>query len=176
MMIKKGWMVAMLGAAAMAVSSGAFAQRASETGWYATGAIGMNDDFDDETTFRIAAGYQINRNLSVEVGYINLGEFSAPGLSAEASAFEVVGLYKFPVADRFSIYGVAGLARIEAEATASVTIPGVGTVSASAEDSSFELTFGIGVQYDFTPNLGVRAQWQDYDGAGVMSLGVVYKF
>lgn len=173
-MNKKGWIVAMLGAAAMAASSGALAQRAApaaEAGWYATGAVGMNDDFDDETTFRFAAGYQVNRNLSVELGYINLGEFSAFGVNTEASAFEVIGLYKFPVANKLSVYGLAGLARIEVETSG--TFFGV---PVSGSDDSIELTLGIGVQYDITPKFAVRGQYQDYDGAGVMSVGVVYKF
>ena len=74
---------------------------------------------------------------------------------------------KFPVADKFSIYGLAGLAMIETEVEA---------FGVSEKDDSTELTFGIGVQYDFTPKLGVRAQWQDYDDSSVISAGIVYKF
>ena len=176
MSLKKIAVAALLGATAMTLSSGALAQRAAETGWYVGGMVGSNDDLDDEMAWKISAGYQINRNLAVELGYTALGEVSVPGLSAEASAWELIGLYKFPVANKFSVYGLLGFARIEAEATASVTVPGVGTVSATADDSSIELTYGIGVQYDFTPNLGVRAQYQDYDGSAVISAGIVYKF
>jgi opacity protein-like surface antigen len=179
MSLKKIAVAVVFGAAAMTMSASVLAQKRSETGWYVTGSIGQNDDFNDETTWRIAAGYQLDRNLSVELGYINLGEVSLPfGASAEASAFELIGLYKYPVANRFSIYGLAGLARIKSEVTApAITIPGLGTVGGgSSSDSSIELTYGFGVQYDFAPNFGVRAQWQDYDGAAVLSAGIVYKF
>lgn len=172
-MVKNGWIAAILGAAAMAASSSALAQRAAtgaDTGWYVGAAVGQNDDLDDEMAWKFTAGYQINRNVAAEVSYSMLGERSPGfGVSAEASAFEVVGLYKFPVANQLSLYGLLGLARIEGEVTAPAPI---GTV----KDNSTELTFGFGAQYDVSRNLGVRAQYQDYDNSGVISVGVVYKF
>jgi opacity protein-like surface antigen len=175
-MIRKGWIAAMLGATAMVVSSGALAQRggAADTGWYVSGSIGQSDDLDDAMAWKISGGYQINRNLSVEVGYASLGELDAGfGVNVEASAIEVIGMYKFPLQNRFSIYGLAGLARIEAESSAGSVF---GFPIPAESDSSTELTFGFGVQYDFSPKLGVRAQWQDYVNTSVISAGIVYKF
>ena len=170
-MTQRRWIVALLGSAAMAASSVALAQRtaAADTGWYVGAAIGQNDDFDDEMAWKFTGGYQVNRNVAVEFSYSMLGERSPGfGVSAEASAFEVIGLYKFPVANQISLYGLLGLARIEVEAT----VPGLGTRT----DDSTELTLGFGAQYDVSRNLGIRAQYQDYDGSGVISVGVVYKF
>lgn len=170
-MIKNRWIAAMLGAAALAISSSALAQRAApaDTGWYVGAAIGQNDDLDDEIAWKFTGGYQINRNISAEFSYSMLGERSPGfGTRVEASALELVGLYKHPVANRISIYGLLGLARIESE----VTLPGFGTRT----NDSTELTIGFGAQYDVSRNLGVRAQFQDYDGSGVISVGVVYKF
>jgi opacity protein-like surface antigen len=173
-MTNKKWIVAMLGAAAMAVSAGAVAQQA-DTGWYVGASIGQSDlDIDKDTAWKASIGYQMNRNLSVEVGYTNLGEVSETVLgvtaSAEATAWEVIGLYKFPVANQFSVYGLAGIAMAEVEARA-------GGVTVS--DDSTELTFGVGAQYDVSRNLGVRAQWQRYgadEDIDVISVGVVFKF
>ena len=169
-MIKKGWIVAMLGAAAMATSASAFAQRAgsADTGWYVAGYLGQNDDFDDQLAWKLSAGYQINRNLSAEFGYTSLGKASVLGTDIKANAWELVGMYKFPLQNRFSIYGLLGFARIKAEAV----VPFFGKVS----DTSTELTYGFGGQYDFSSQMGLRAQYQDYDGSAVISVGVVYKF
>jgi opacity protein-like surface antigen len=167
-MINKGWMAAMLGAAAMTMSASALAQKQSETGWYVGGSLGQNDDLDDAMAWKISAGYQITRNLAVELGYSSLGEKDVLGVTVEGNAWELIGLYKFPIANQFSIYGLLGFARIEAEAV----VPTIGKVS----DTSTELTYGLGVQYDFSPKLGVRAQYQDYDGSAVISAGIVYKF
>ena len=71
---------------------------------------------------------------------------SLPGTAERA--LELVGVYKFPLENRFPIYGLAGVARVEAEAT----VPFLGSVS----DTDTDLTFGFGVQYDFTPKLGAR--------------------
>jgi opacity protein-like surface antigen len=60
------------------------------------------------------------------------------------------------------------LARVEAEAT----VPFFGTIS----DTDTDLTFGFGVQYDFSPKVAARLQFQDYDDFDLISVGVVYKF
>ena len=42
-----------------------------------------------------------------------------------------------------------------------------------------ELTYGIGAQYDVTPKIGARVQWQRYDTdqeIDLLSVGVVVRF
>lgn len=177
-MKNKGWIAAMLGAAAMAMSAGALAQQ-GETPWYAGASIGQGDlgIGDTTTAWKIFGGYQINRNFAVEFGYTDLGDTDVasgvpgiPNVNLEATAWELIGVGKFPVANQFSIYGLAGFARIEAEAS---------VFGVSASDTSTELTYGIGAQYDFSPKVGLRAQLQWYDTdetADVMSVGVVVRF
>jgi OOP family OmpA-OmpF porin len=168
--MNKKWLAAMLGAAAMAVSAGAVAQQA-DTGWYAGAQIGNAEVFDeDDTAWKVFGGYQINRTFSAELGYTNLGEVDVPGGSAEATAFELLGVGKFPLANQFSIYGLVGFAMVEVDVS--------GPFSNLSDDST-ELTYGIGAQYDFSRNMGVRLQWQRYDTeeeVDVMSVGVVIKF
>jgi OmpA-OmpF porin, OOP family len=167
-MSKNVWLVAVFCAAAL-VSEGSLAQAKGETGWYIGGSIGKNDDLDDEAAWKIFGGYQVNRNFSVEFGYASLGEASPGfGVRAEATALELVGVYKIPLQNRFSIYGLAGLARVEGEAT----VPFFGTIS----DTDTDLTFGFGVQYDFAPKVSARLQFQDYDDSSVISVGAVYRF
>jgi len=188
---KKG--LAILGlASAMALTGPAFAQ---DSGFYAGLHIGQSsaDDAcdgisgagvscdDKDTAWKILGGYQFNRHLAVEIGYTDLGEVSASGpggsASVESTAFEVVAVGIFPIADKFSIYGKLGMYRGDTEATA----PGV-----SESETNNDLTFGFGVRYDFTKNLGVRAEWQKYSDVGggnigesdvdVISVGVIWKF
>ena len=174
MSLKKIAVAAMFGVTSLTISSGALAQKQSETGFYVGGSLGSNDDFDDEMAWKISAGYQINRNLAVELGYTSLGKTPAVlGITAEASAWELIGLYKFPIQNQFSVYGLLGFARIEVESSAGSFL-GIPIPATSA--TSTELTYGLGVQYDFSPKLGVRAQYQDYDGSAVISGGIVYKF
>lgn len=162
-------------AAAMALAAGlpsvSMAQAMADTGWYVGASIGQSDlDIDKDTAWKFSLGYQMNRNLSVELGYTNLGEVSAGGVDVEATGWEVIGLYKFPVGNQFSIYGLAGIAMVEAEAS---------FLGVTVSDDSTELTFGVGAQYDFSRNMGLRAQWQRYgadEDIDVISIGVAIKF
>jgi OOP family OmpA-OmpF porin len=136
---------------------------------------------DKDSAWRILGGYQLNRNLAVELGYHNLGEASASGggltVTDEVTAWELLAVGSFPLANQFSIYGKAGIYRGEVERT--VTLGGL---SASADESGTEFTFGLGARYDFMPNLGVRAEWQRYMDllpdvdVDVLSIGLIFRF
>ena len=169
-MLRNKWVAAMLGAAAMLISAGALAQ-ARELGFYAGASIGSADlGPDDDTALKVFGGYQINRTLAVEFGYTDLGDVAVIGATAKANAWELVGLAQFPVGNRVSLYGLLGLAKVDSERS----VLGVRT----SEDSA-QLTIGFGGQYDFSPQLGVRGQWQRYDTdqeIDVFSVGFVYKF
>ncbi len=185
--------LAVLGtASALAVSAPTFAQ---DMGFYAGVSFGQSsadvdcEGFtcdDKDTAWRVLGGYQFNRNLAVEVGYSNLGEVSvnAGGLGAatiEATAIEVVAVGIMPLANQFSVYAKLGMYRGEADQS------GSGIFVASASESNTDLTFGVGVKYDITRNLGVRAEWQRYgdlggEGVGgesdidVISIGAIWRF
>jgi len=179
-------------ASALALSAPAAAQ---DTGFYAAfhlgqatlkdfcadvGGPGISCD-EKDTSWKILGGYQFNRHLAIELGYTDLGEatVAGPGIGGtlEATAFEVVALGMLPLPDKFSLYGKVGIYRGDTEAN------GLG---GSASETNTDLTFGIGARFDFTRNLGVRAEWQKYQdmGGGVIgegdvdaiSVGIVWKF
>ena len=169
---KKRLIAGLIGASFALSAPAAFGQgQQMNPGWYVGGSLGQADlGPDEDTAWKIFGGYDINRNFAVELGYTDLGEVSEGAASVEANALELTALGKFPVGNQFSVYGLAGIARVDAEARG----PG-GTVS----DDSNELTYGIGAQYDMSRNLGLRAQWQRYDTdeeVDVLSLGVLWKF
>jgi hypothetical protein len=62
----------MLGAAALAVSGGAFAQTSTSAvpAFYVGAEVGSTDvGDDDDIGYKILGGYQFHRNLAAEVGY-----------------------------------------------------------------------------------------------------------
>jgi OOP family OmpA-OmpF porin len=147
---------------------------------------------DSDTAWKVFGGYAFNRHFALEAGYANLGEASASvpafgGIPAadvaiETTAFELVGVGLLPLAERFSVYGKLGLYRADTEVR--VSFAGLGSVSRS--DDNTDLTFGLGLRYDVTPSLGVRAEWQRYsdvsaDAFGesdldLVSIGVLWRF
>src|ERR1044071_6234153 len=170
-MSSKGWIRAFLVCAAMAMSVGALAQQPRDPGWYAGASLGRADlGPDTDNALKIFGGYQINRSFAVEFGYTDLGDVSVGNNSVNASAWELTGLGKFPLGNQFYVYGLAGLAKIKTESTLS---------GLRVSDDSTELTLGFGLQYDFSPQVGARLQWQRYDTSSeidVVSVGVLYRF
>jgi len=194
---KKVLLAAMLGAAVMAAPAVSMAQARGDTGWYAGITVGQTDvkDVDcgglscdkKDTAFRILGGYQINRNFAAELGYHDLGKvtFSGSGVSAniKANVWELVGIGAYPFANQFSGYGKLGAYHGEAKLSASIA----GLGSGSLKETNTDLTFGLGVQYDVSRELGIRGEWQRYKNTGgdnvggksdvdVLSIGAIWRF
>lgn len=184
--------IAVLSLAALAFAGPALSQQ-NESGIYIGGALGQAEQSDQcsgtapgvscdnkDSAWKIFGGFQVNRYLAAELGYANLGEASASAgtVSAkdEATAFELVALGMFPVVERFSIFGKLGLYRGELERTSNNPLVQTGT------NEQTDFTFGLGVRFDITHNIGLRAEWQRYIDLGeitdidLISLGVQFKF
>ena len=99
----------------------------------------------------------------------------AGGASATASSttFGVAGLGILPLGNQFEIFGKLGIGNTSVDATATA-----GTLSAGAKDSGSDVLFGVGAMFNFSRNLGVRAEWERYNDSeiDVLSIGVQYRF
>ena len=160
----KKWLVAFFGAAAMAASTGVLAQQSSAAAGLYFGADVGNADFgsDDDTAFKLYAGYQFHRHVAVEGGWAQL--FDKGG--SEVTSLEVVAVGILPLANQFSLLGKLGFASVDVD-------------TPLGGDTKTELTYGIGAQYDVTPKIGARVQWQRYDTdqeIDLLSVGVVVRF
>lgn len=136
-----------------------------------------------DTAFRLFGGYQFNRSIAAELGYASLGKahFADVGGSADlkADAWDLSAIGSLPVGP-VSLFGRLGVYRATAKFSG----------DARGEETSMGLTWGFGAQYDFTRNLGVRAEWQRYNGVeareeggasddgniDALSIGVVFRF
>jgi len=172
--------LALISVAALGVPSISMAQmtlKGPDSGWYIGGNLGQSDVdrlSDGDTSFKILGGYQINKNFAAELGYTDFGKVESGGTTAKGNAWELVGVGTLPINDKFSVFGKLGFAMGEGD---------VSTALGSSSDDSTELTYGIGVKYNFTPVLGVTAEYQAYpdfangfSDVSVFSVGVVYRF
>jgi OOP family OmpA-OmpF porin len=176
--IKTAALAAVVGAAVAfpTVSMAQMSMKGPDSGWYIGGNLGQADadNFDSDTSFKILGGYQINKNFGAELGYTDFGKSDSGGVTFKGTAWELVGVGTLPLSDKFGVFGKLGFAMGDGEATSPL-----GTFS----DDSVELTYGFGVKYNFTPVLGVTAEYQAYpdfaNGATdvtVMSIGVLFRF
>jgi OmpA-OmpF porin, OOP family len=188
MSIRKASIAVLLAATGMAVSSASMAQaQSAEKGFYAGASFGQSEadgscptgfscDFKD-TDWKIFGGYRFMRHLAVEGFYADHGEITvksgAVTATAQSSTFGVAAVGILPLGGNFELFGKLGVGSTSVDATASA--PGV---SAGASDSGSDVLYGVGALYNFTRNLGVRAEYERYNDSeiNVLSIGVQYRF
>ncbi len=137
-----------------------------------------------DNAFKVFGGYMFNRHFGVEGAYVDLGEVSYSGSfgsaavnggKVETTGFNVAALGSYPVTEAFSVFGKIGLFIWEAEASDTT-----GGVPFSEKTDGTDISFGLGLNYQFTRNLGVRAEWErfklDEADADLISVGIVWKF
>ena len=172
-----------------------------DTGFYVGAQIGAsNTDVDTaglasvgfattgtdetDTAWNFVAGYKFTRNWAIEVGYIDLGSFSATGrfggapasISADVRGFNISAVGTLPLNDMFSLYGKLGYLRSETKASASV-----GGALASGKSRDNDFTMGIGARYHFNRNFSLTLEANHYElgdsgDAQAYLVGVRYDF
>jgi len=166
LMQKKVLVTALLaGFAAVPTLAMAQAKGNADLGFYAGASIGQSKSDcgggsscdDKDTAYRVFGGYKFHPNIAVEGGYAPLGETSASvgglgSVTAEANAWDIVGVGSWPLGNNFSILGKLGFYNAE------VKLGGL----VSGKKTTTDLTYGIGGQYDFNRNLGLRLEWNRY--------------
>lgn len=141
------------------------------------------------TGFKLFGGYMFSPYLGVEASYFDLGKATVDAgfdpvlgnVSGElkANGFAAYGVAAAPIGD-FSVFMKAGLASTNLKVSARATLAG----SASDSESSVDFAFGVGAAYQFTKNLGVRAEWERFRAKfmgekgdiDLASIGIVYRF
>jgi opacity protein-like surface antigen len=74
----------------------------------------------------------------------------------------LVGVAGVPFANRFFAYGKSGFYRAETEVSSALL---------AASDKNTGATFGAGVRFNLTRNIGIRAEWQRYGNVGGGNVG-----
>jgi OOP family OmpA-OmpF porin len=151
------------------------------------------DDDDRDVGFKLFAGRKFNKHFAVEGGYFNLGKFGFTANTTPAGSFtgsakfqglnlDAVGM--LPMTQKFSLLARLGLTYTEAKDAFSGT-GAVTVTNPNPKKSEGGYKYGLGVQYDFTPALGLRGEWERYrvnDAVGnkgdvdMLLIGLVYMF
>jgi OOP family OmpA-OmpF porin len=183
------------------------AQTDPATGFYAGGSIGRSDLTDGcsapgavvtncdtrDTAWKAYGGYQINKWLGAEVGYVDFGNGTFGGTLGGAPftsktetwgiTAHAVGQIPIPLDNEFlnkiSILGKVGTVRWDQDRSSSLA-------ALSGNETGWAFGWGLGLQYTFNEHLGVRAEWEQFNNVGsgatgesdiqMWTVGLNYKF
>lgn len=127
-------------------------------------AAGTTCDKQD-TAIGVFVGHQIDKFSAIEVGYYDLGKFSASGAggttTTELKGFELSGVGSLPLGARFSLFGKFGVFRWNLEQSSAGT---GGNFSQSKTGT--DVTYGFGMRFNLTNSFALRAQYQRYRDIG----------
>jgi opacity protein-like surface antigen len=171
--------------------------------FYAVGSIGQSkydagSDDQSDTAFSFGAGYKFNNTFALEVGYNDMGEISdsisenlgggdyyEETYSFGASAVQASLVVSLPLGESASIYGRAGFADIDFDASYEAIQVVDGDVvyeeAGSGTVSENKTVFGLGFSYSFSPAVALRAEYSQYDKwegieLSTISAGLTYQF
>lgn len=180
---------------AVALVAGASSAMASD--FYVAGSVGQSDvninapggtKDESDTAYKLNLGWQFHKNFALEAGYFDLGKGKAtfPGANYEfkADGWGVGIVGSLPLNDQWSVFGRVAAVDVKVKQSCSGALCPAG---ASADSTNWNGNYGLGVQWNFTKQVGVRAEYERFDKVGgtsasskydvdVWSLGVVVKF
>ncbi|MBT9539314.1 outer membrane beta-barrel protein [Thiobacillus sp.] len=144
---------------------------------------------DSDTGWKIFGGLEVNEYISMEVGYIDLGEVTYSGTQSgtrevNGMIMDLVGTYA--INPSFVLSARGGMNFLNAEVNGTIA----NTPTNNTGDTDLAWSFGLGAQYNLTPAVGLRLDWERFFEVGssisnggtgeadidLLSAGVVYKF
>lgn len=172
-MYKRMMATLLIAAAPLTLSTTVLAQaQTSHTGFYggvgagvgrtdlnSAGVAGSTDKRD--SVWKLFGGYQLNRNIAVEGGYVDMGKASVAGpqgfASAESNAWQIGAVGSLPLNQQFALTGKLGVARTSTDSAGIVNgIAFAGTQRNTAP------TYGLGLRYDISQAVALRGDWDRY--------------
>ncbi|MFB2832418.1 porin OmpA [Aeromonas jandaei] len=149
-------------------------------------ALTLGNETNDALGVGVFGGYQVNKNLGIELGYDYLGKYKYDAVKSGAAFSDEVTAQLaqltlklgFPVTDSLDLYGRVGGGYGWADAKSDVF----------KDDSRFVVVGALGAEYAFNRDWAARLEYQystpygsrDDTGLrmdnGLLSLGAVYRF
>lgn len=133
-----------------------------------------------KTAYSLYTGSFASENFGLEVGYTHFGNISRAGgiTKAEGLSLSLVG--RAPVSAQFNLLGKLGATYGWTDVSSA---PGSGIVSGT--EKSFGVSYGLGAEYVFSPQLSAVLQYDEYplkfihtgrDRVSATSVGLRYRF
>lgn len=132
-----------------------------------------DSDFDNNTAYGAFAGYNFTPEVGMEVEYVGSSDESIDlgGVDADYNfkTYGIYGTYRYNFPNT-AVYakGKLGFAKAELEAKA---------LGEKSTDSDSGVAGGIGLGYNFNPNVAVEGEWAYVaEDLTLLTVGATYKF
>ncbi|MDB5966673.1 MAG: OmpA-like transrane region [Polaromonas sp.] len=111
--------------------------------------------------YSLYAGSFFSNNFGLEFGYNDFGRVNRFGGQTKANALSLSLVGRFPVGQSFNILGRLGGSYVRTDVTASAAANTAGIPS--GRDNRFDVSYGIGAEYSFTPAWSAVLQYDEYN-------------
>ncbi|MHB1084286.1 MAG: outer membrane protein transport protein [Thiobacillus sp.] len=156
--------------------------------WYGGFGFGQSNYSDVNATsaktrseaWKVYTGYQFNKYLGVEGGYVNLNDMTATTgavrTNVDTDGWTLGAVVSYPLTNKLSVTGKLGTAYLLAD----VYTKNGAAVTVATGDDGYEPNYGVGVRYAVFDNLNLRAEWERFDrknsNIDLLTAGMVVKF
>jgi hypothetical protein len=123
----------------------------------------------DDNNYKVFAGWRFFERqwFGIEGQYVDFGEFSSGGTTAEVTGFGAYALVSLKVW-RFDLFAKAGVASWDTK------------LSNQPDDDGTDPAYGVGAAFRITERFYVRAEWEVFEfedaDADMASLGAEFRF
>lgn len=134
-------------------------------------------DTNPSTGYRIAGGYHFTPNWGAELGYTESGNGTSGNQNYKVNSTQIAVTGTYPVNEQVDVFAKLGYAANKVTGNAT---------SGCSDCSKNDFLYGIGAQYNFNKQFGIRVQYEDIGKvtdsgtddptATNWSLGAVYNF
>lgn len=111
-----------------------------------------------DTAYSIYGGSYFNNNLGMELGFTDFGKINRAGGTTKAQGFNVSLVGRLPLSPAFNLLGKVGTTYGRTDVSSS-PVSGV----ASGSESGFGVSYGVGAEYAFNPQLSAVLQYDSHD-------------
>jgi hypothetical protein len=127
---------------------------------------------DDDVGWKVFLGYNFTEHFGLEAAYVDLGDvdfdiaISAPipatsTAKVEVDGFTIFGIARYPLSEQIELFAKVGGLLWDSDGEVAV-ITGAATSVVDIDDDGFDISFGLGMKYEFTEHFGIRAEWERY--------------
>ncbi len=124
---------------------------------------------EEKNAYRLFAGYQFTPRLKAELNYLDMTKpsltYNSLGVmvpqEGKGKGLRLVGTANVPLTEKFGLYGKLGAFHSNLEGGCATDL-----LNCGAADRGTDVSYGMGLRYDFTKTVSVRGEWERFHRLG----------